>query len=155
MDVLTFKVTKSLTDLSTLDDIKLVKQGSIVPVADASEALARLNGDNAKLTAILNAGLVELAKSEMRANGENWHTFKLDADGDPTDEINGPFEGQVGDSKKISALVTQLAKSVFGLEKGMKGEARATAKTAAMDMIKNTPAIKDGLAKTAALTDEE
>lgn len=149
------RVQKSLTDLSTLEDILLVKPGKFMPVADAAEALARLGGDSNALAEVLNDGLEARAKQELRSTPGGWHTFKLDADGEPTTEVNGPFEGQVGDSTKINGLVSQIAKSVYGYEKGLSKEAKAAAKEAACNFIKSNEVIRAELSKTAALTGDE
>lgn len=151
----TIRVQKTLTDLSTLDDALLVKEGSFSPANDVAEALSAVGGDNTALLEVINDGLRSRAMQALRADGSGWHTFKLDESGEPTDEINGPFEGQVGDSKKINNLILSLAKSVFGFEKGMSKDAKKAAKESAIEMIKTTPAIKNGLAKTAALTAAE
>lgn len=155
MEAQEIKVQKTLTDLSTLEDVTLVKIGSFVPVANVQDALARLNNDSEALNAVINAGLKARAAQELRTSADGWHTFKLDAEGEETSEINGPFTGQVGDSKKINNLVLSLAKSVFGFEKSMSKDQKRAAKESARDMIRNTPAIKDGLSKTAALTADE
>lgn len=155
MEAKDIRVQKSLTDLSTLEDILLVKPGKFMPVADAAEALARLGGDNAALAEVLNDGLEARAKQELRSNPGGWHTFKLDADGEPTTEVNGPFDGQVGDSAKINGLVSQIAKSVYGYEKSMTKEQKQAAKESARTFIKGNQAIRDGLSKTAALTGDE
>jgi hypothetical protein len=149
------RVQKQLTDLSTLDDILLVKPGKFMPVATASEALQRLGGDEKALAEVLNDGLEARAKQELRSTPGGWHTFKLDSDGEPTNEVNGPFEGQVGDSSKISALVSAIAKSVYGYEKGLSKEAKAAAKEQARAFIKSNESIRAGLSKTAALTGDE
>jgi hypothetical protein len=155
MEAQEIRVQKTLTDLATLDDVLLVKSGTFTPVVDAAEALARLGNDSAALQEVINDGLKARAMQELRQTAGGWHTFKKDDTGEDTDEVNGPFEGQVGDSKKINVLVLTLAKSVFGFEKSMSKEQKAAAKEAARSMIKSTPAIKDGLSKTAALTAEE
>lgn len=154
MEAVAIRVQKTLTNLATLDDVLLVKEGKFVPVADAAEALSRLGGDNAALQEVINDGLKARAMQELRTTSGGWHTFK-EVDGETSDEINGPFEGQVGDSKKIGNLVLSLAKSVFGFEKSMSKEAKAAAKESAREFIRATPAIRDGLSKTAALTSEE
>lgn len=150
------RVTKTLTDLSTLDEVLLVKPGKFMPVADAAEALQRLGGDQNALAEVLNDGLEARAKQELRSTAGGWHTFKLDADGEPIiTEVNGPFEGQVGDTTKINGLVSQIAKSVYGYEKGLSPEAKKAAKQSARDFIKANAAIREGLSKTAALTGDE
>ena len=92
---------------------------------------------------------------ELRNDPTGWHAFKLDDEGEPTNELNGPFDGQVADSKKVGNLVLSLAKSVFGFTQNMTKEEKRQTKESAMDMVKSTPAIRNGLAKTAALTTEE
>lgn len=154
MDPITIRVQKTLTNLATLDDVLLVKEGKFAPVADAAEALSRLGGDSAALQEVINDGLKARAMQELRANGGGWHTFK-EVDGELSDEINGPFDGQVGDSKKINGLVLQLAKSVFMLDKTMSPEQKRSAKEQAREFIKANDAIRTGLSKTAALSGDE
>jgi hypothetical protein len=148
-------VTKTLFDLSSFEEVTLVKPVEFMPPATTEEALSRLGGDTAKLMAVIIDGMLSDYKNTLRKTADGWHTFKEDADGEPTSEINGVFTGQVADSKKVNNLKLSLAKSVFGFEKGMAKDAKRAAKEAAAEMIKNTPAIREGLAKTAALADGE
>lgn len=149
------KVQKSLFDLESFDDVTLVKVGTFEPVSDVASALQRLGGDSTKLLAAINAGLEDEAKKALRNTPDGWHTFKVDEAGEETNEVNGPFTGQVADAKKVNTLVLTLAKSVFGFSKDMTKVQKAEAKEQAKTMIKDTPAIRAGLAKTAALTGEE
>ena len=150
MEAIKDVVTKPVFDLSSFEDVTLVKPFEFMPPADVNEALTRLGGDTSKLMAVITSGMLDAFKSELRKTADGWHTYKEDADGEPTDEINGVFQGQVADSKKVNNLKLSLAKSVFGFEKGMSKEQKRAAKESAADMIRNTPAIREGLAKTAA-----
>lgn len=149
------RVQKTLFDLASFDDVLLVKVGQFEPVSDVKDALVRLNGDTAALNKVINDGLKARAMQDLRSTADGWHTFKTDAEGELTDEINGPFDGQVADSKKVGNLVLSLAKSVFGFTKSMSKDEKRAAKEQAMEMVKSTPAIRNGLAKTAALSTEE
>jgi len=143
-------VEKPVFDLSSFEDVTLVKPFEFLPPTDVNEALTRLGGDTAALMAVITSGMLDSYKSELRKTADGWHTYEEDADGEPTDKINGVFQGQVADSKKVNNLKLSLAKSVFGFEKGMSKEAKRAAKEQAAEMIKNTEAIRNGLAKTAA-----
>ena len=152
------KVQKTLFDLHKFDDVLLVKIGTFEPVSvenATKEALQRVNGDTAQLAAIINDGLKARAMQQLRESADSWHTFKVDAEGEYTDEINGPFEGQVADSKMVNNLVLSLSKTIFGFSKDLTKEQKKQAKANAMEMIKNTPAIREGLSKNAALTASE
>jgi hypothetical protein len=148
-------VTKTLFDLGSFEEITLVKPVEFMPPADVNEALSRLGGDTSKLMSVIADGMLTEYKNTLRRTADGWHTFKEDSDGEPTSEINGEFTGQVADMKKVNNLKLSLAKSVFGFEKSMSKEAKRAAKESAAEMIKNTPAIREGLAKTAALAEAE
>ena len=149
------KVQKSLFDLQTFDDVLLGKIEPFTDVVDVKEALHRLNGDTGALNKVINDGLRAHRAQELRNDPTGWHAFKLDDEGEVTNELNGPFDGQVADSKKVGNLVLSLAKSVFGFTQNMSKEEKRQTKESAMDMVKSTPAIRNGLAKTAALTTED
>lgn len=144
-------VERKAFDLEAFDDIVLVKTVEFLPPSDVNEALTRLGGDTSKLMLVITNGMLEAYKNELRSTPDGWHTYEEDSDGEPTEKINGPFTGQVADAKKVNNLKLQMAKSVFGFEKGMTRDQKKAAKEAAAEMIKNTPAIRAGLAKTAAL----
>lgn len=150
MEAIKGVVEKPVFDLGSFEDVTLVKAFEFMPPADVNEALTRLGGDTAALMAVITSGMLDSYKSTLRKTSDGWHTYEEDADGEPTEKINGEFQGQVADSKKVNTLKLSLAKSVFGFEKGMTKEQKRAAKESAVDMIRNTPAIREGLAKTAA-----
>lgn len=148
------KVQKTQFDLAQFDDVTLVKTGEFEPVTDVQGALARLGGDTAALNAVINAGLKAKAMQALRESADGWHTYKVDAEGETTEEVNGPFAGQLADIKVVNGLVLSLSKSVFGFNKDMSKDQKRAAKEQAKEFIKSNPAIREGLAKTAIATDE-
>ncbi len=145
-------IQKTIFDLDTMEEILLVKSVPDFKEAENSnEVLARVGNDTAKMLKLLNDGL-RLAEREQVATGSDpWHTFVVNDEGEYTDEVNGPFTGTIADSKAVNALKLTLAKTVFGFNKNMSKDEKATAKDSALEMIKTTPAIKAGLQKSAAL----
>ena len=141
----TLKIQKSVFDLDSFEDVTLVKEVAYSPVASTEEALARLGNDAAKLIAVINDGLrTELRTSER----ENPAGFVLaDEDGKPTEET---FAGTIADSGKVNAVVLAMAKSVFGLNPKASREEKRKAKDAAINLVRTTPAIVEGLRNSAA-----
>ena len=145
-------LTQTVFDIDTFEDVKLVKAvPDFIPAENTTEVLARVGNDSAKMLELLNAGLKSAERAAVENDGQPWHTFVLDAEGEPTNEVNGPFTGTPADSDKVNALVLTLAKTVFGYAKSMPKPEKAAAKVSAMEMIKTTPAIKTGLQKSAAI----
>lgn len=145
-------IQKTVFDLDTMEEVLLVKAvPDFKPAENSHEVLARVGNDSAKMLELLNNGL-RLAEREAVADGkEPWHTFGVNDEGEYTDEVNGPFTGTIADSKAVNALKLTLAKTVFGFVKSLSKEEKAMAKSNALEMIKNTPTIKAGLQKSAAL----
>lgn len=151
----TIRVQKSLFDLDSFEEVTLVKEGDFTAPTSVQDALHRLGGDSGKLIAVIADGMKAEEMRKLRSTGDGWSTFKKDESGEDTTEINGAFTGKVADSKKVNTLVLTLAKSVFGFGKDMTKEQKKAAKDSAVDMIKNSPPIREGLAKTAALNEDE
>lgn len=145
-------ITKTIFDLSTMDEVTLVKSvPDFIPAENSSEVLARVGNDSAKMLALMNDGLRLAEREAVAANSDPFHTFKLDESGEPTDEVNGPFTGIAADSGKVNALTLTLAKTVFAYSKSMTKDEKRAAKTSALEMIRTNDAIKAGLQKSAAL----
>ena len=144
-------ITKTVFDLVSFDEVTLVKAvPDFVPAENTSEVLARVGNDSTVMLELLNAGLKERERDSVSTNSDPWHTYTLDADGEPTGEINGPFTGTPADMSAVNALQLTLAKTVFGYNKGMTKDEKRAAKNSALDMIKANDAIKAGLQKSAA-----
>ena len=144
------KVQRTVTDLETLDEITLVKPVDFSPVASQADALARLNNDSKKFLANHNEGLWAEAQRQARGNPDGWHSLNDEG------ELNGPFDNsRIADPKAVNALVLILAKTSFGYTKDATAEQKKAARELAMDTIKSTPVIKEGLRKSAALKVEE
>ncbi len=146
-------ITRTIFDLSTMDEVTLVKAvPDFIPAENSAEVLARVGNDSVKLLAIMNDGLRAAEREAVAANSEPFHTYELDESGEPTDKVNGPFTGIAADSGKVNALILTLAKTVFAYSKGMSKDEKRTAKASAMEMVRTNDAIKAGLQKSAAIT---
>jgi hypothetical protein len=139
-------ITQTVFDLESFAEVTLVKEAPpFQEVSSVDEALSRIGNDSNKLLEVINRGLVDEYRNQIRED-ENipWHTF------DEEGEVNGPFEGTIAETKSVNALVLTLAKTVFGYVKDMPKELKKAAKASAMEMVKSTDAIKAGLRKSAA-----
>lgn len=141
------KVTRTVFDLDSFEDVTLVKEYVPPTAASVHEALAHLGNNEARLLSIINIGLKEQAASEARKSTDGW--LQETEEGEIV-----PFSGVQADSKKVNALVLTLAKTVFGFGKDMTKEQKRGAKESAAEMIRTTPAIKEGLRKSAAVSEE-
>jgi hypothetical protein len=144
-------ITQTVFDLNTFDEVLLVKNvPDFIPAENMAEVLVRVGNDSAKVLELVNAGLKSNERAAIETNPQiPWHTFVLDAEGEPTKEINGVFTGTPADFDKVNSLRLTLAKTVFGYSKSMSKAEKSAAKDSAMEMIKTTPAIKAGLQKSA------
>lgn len=136
-------VQKTVFDLDLFDEVTLVKDYEFTPVTSVQEATERLGNDSAKILSVINDGL----RAEMRriavADQTGW--LREDEDGNRT-----PFAGTLANLKLVNQCVLSMAKTVFGFSKDLSPDAKRAAKQSAQDLIKNTPAIREGLQKTAA-----
>ena len=145
-------ITRTIFDLSTMDEVTLVKAvPDFIPAENSAEVLARVGNDSIKLLAIMNDGLRAAEREAVANNTDPFHTYELDESGEPTDKVNGPFTGIAADSGKVNALVLTLAKTVFGYAKNLTKPEKKAAKESALEMIRTNDAIKAGLQKSAAL----
>ena len=142
-------VQKTFFDLDTFADVTLKKEFDFVPVGSVDEALARLGNKADRLLEIVNQGLIGEQRLTEYRKPEGWQILNDEG------ELAGPFSGTPADQKQVNALVLTLAKTVFGFNKDMTAEQKNAARASAMEMIKNTPAIKAGLQKSAALKGDE
>jgi hypothetical protein len=107
------KVEKTVTLLETMDDETLVKVVDFEPATSIEQALTFLGNDSARLLNAVNAGLESEIKDKAREDPANWHRYSKDSEGEPTEEVNGPFTGDILDPKKVSNMVLTFAK-MFG-----------------------------------------
>ena len=142
-NVVEIRRQQSGLDLSTYEDVTLVKVGRFVPITTLEEAKQRVGGDTEKFIAIINEGLeAEAGRSLKNDPTIPWQVE--DEDGTVT-----PFVGMLADAKVVGGLVLNMAKSIFGYSKDSTPEARKAAKQAAKDLIRSNEAMKAGLAKNA------
>lgn len=137
-------IQNTVFDLDSMDEVLLKKVGTFVPPTSIEAALAALGNDSAKLLSVVADGMREHAKSSLKSDTSvAWKVE--DEEGNTSD-----FNGSIADSAKVNGLILNMAKSVFGYTKDMAREAKRAAKESAMGLIKNTPAIRDGLKAQAA-----
>lgn len=141
-------VQDSVFDLDAFDEVTLGKEVEFQKVTTVDEALELLGNQSEKLLAVINDGLKAEARRVAKNEPTGWHRF---IDDDTSKALNGPFEGAPADMSKVNALVLTLAKTVFGFSKDMTREQKAGSKESARTMIQGTPAIREGLKKSAAL----
>ena len=140
----TLTPTKTLFDLDTMSDVTLFKSVEFTPVTSTKEALERLQNNAEKFLKVINDGLEsEAARAAKEDNSIPWMV-----ENDEGESV--AFEGTPADSKAVNGLVLNLAKSVFGYTKESSKDEKRTAKESALQMVKNTPAIVEGLKKNAA-----
>lgn len=132
-------IQNTVFDLDSMDEVTLVKTVHFTPATSVEAALAVVGNDSAKFLEIINEGLKnhtrETAKEDVSIP---W--MVEDEEGNKT-----PFTGAPADSAKVNGLILNMAKSVFGYSKDMARDAKRAAKESAMGLIRNTPAIRDGL----------
>lgn len=138
------KVQRTVFDLDSFEEVLLVKEFDYAPVTSIEEAMAKLGNNAAKLLEVINDGLRGEVRNQVADDPTGWHTF------DDEGEMNGDFTGTIADQKAVNTLVLTLAKTVFGFSKDLDKDAKKASKSAAMEMIKTNPAIKDGLKRSAA-----
>lgn len=140
-------LTRTLFDLDSMSDVTLVKPvPDFEPVSTPQEAMARLGNDSVKLLQVINDGLMGHLRDSVKDDPNiPWNT-----EDEETGELT-LFTGTPADSKAVNGLVLNLAKSVFGYTKDSTPVEKKAAKEAAMEMVKSTPKIVEGLKKNAAL----
>lgn len=151
----TLKGQKSVTDLETMDEVTLIKTLEYSPVTTAEEALARVGNDTSKFLAIINSGLKDETRNAMMQD-PNHPAFVVDEDGKVSDT---PYTGTPAPSEIVNGLVRQLAISIFGYQSVERGTPAAdkealkasnkVARENAVNMIKSTPVMLEGIKKQA------
>lgn len=138
------RTTQAFVNLEDFENVVLVKETTFVPPASIQDALTQLGNDQSKLLAMVSEGMRSDAIRSLRADdSQPW----MDQD----DEGNMvAFTGSVADSKAVNDLRATLAKTLFGYQPGrnQSDEVKAANKKAreqAMEMIRTTDAIKNGL----------
>ena len=136
----------TVIDLETFEEVTVRKEGQFVPAADVSQALARLGNDSAKHLKALNEFLKAEVRRTLGESAGGW--YLLDENGKMTDQS---FTGIQGDKLKYNAFVLNMAKMVAGYHKDMTPEQKEAARQAAIETIKATPVIWDGMKKNCAV----
>lgn len=144
----TLTVQRTITDLATFAEVTVRKESTFVPADSVQSALARLGNDNAKLMKAINEGLKAEERRQLGDTPGDW--LVVDEDGKTTDQ---PFQGIQADNVKVNLFVLQMAKTVYSYNKDMTAEQKTAAKAAAIEMIKSTPVIFEGMKKNCAVTE--
>src|SRR5665213_3151091 len=100
-------VSRSVFDLDTFADVTLSKPVTFEPATTTEDALTRLGGDTAKLLSVINEGLLEVRKREVRADDSAWMQEVEGEDGAIALEA---FDGTIADQKMVNNLVLNIAK---------------------------------------------
>lgn len=148
MKNLTIPVQDTVFDLDAFDEVTLGKEVTYATVETVDEALELMGNQSEKLLQVINDGLKAEARRVAKNDPTGWHRY---IDDDTSKGLNGVFAGQPADMSKVNSLVLTLAKTVFGFHKDLSREQKGAAKENAKSMIQNTPAIREGLKKSAAL----
>lgn len=135
-------VRKQVFDIDEFDNMTLVQEVPAPSITSLQDALAAVGNDESKLIELLKIGFEDKLREETRAKSEGWHTFKKNADGEDTIEINGPYTGTAADDSRVTALVLSMAKNMYA---NLYATDRKAAKDKARELIKNTPAIRQDL----------
>jgi hypothetical protein len=140
-------ITKSGLNGADFEPITLVRVENFEPVTDLSAALAAVGNDEKALLAVVNSGLQDRIRETARNSATGWHTYALNADGEPTKEVNGPFEGTLLDStveEKLNGAILAFAKMdeayTAGTTKTEKSQNRKNAKESARALLLGNPA---------------
>jgi len=135
-------ITTKVFDLKTFADVTLGREFSPAPaLTSMEEALAFFGNDEAKILAALNAEKLESEVKAAKNSAEPWHSFVLDADGEPTETLNGVADIVPVNEKLVNDLVLNLAKQHFGFAKSASIEAKRAAKAKALAHVKTQPAL--------------
>jgi hypothetical protein len=138
-------VQRTIFDLDTFTEVTVVKEHAPAPeITSVAQALELLGNDSKRLFALIQGGLEADIKRDAGDSPDGW-MYETE-DGEMV-----PFAGTRADMDAVNKLRLTLAKTVFGLDKSMTAEVKQGLKDKAMEMIQNTPAIKEGLKKSAAL----
>lgn len=138
------KVQRTVFNLDEFESVTVGKMVPFKPVGSVEEALSELNSDTSKLLELINKGREASVRDAAYNQNDGW--FDLDDSNAVTKE---PFDGTITEPKHVNQTVSVLAKTIFGYNKDMKKEDKAAAKKNAMDMVRNTETIREGLKKRA------
>lgn len=135
----TKKIQRTVFDLASFDDVKLVKS---IPVpakpTTLEEALAAVGNDSAKLLDVIHNGLVEAAVESARADISGFVIDDPDNEGEPV-----PYTGAYANEEKVDKInkaVLALAK-LNGFEKSLDPEKKRELKEAAREFLRSNPAM--------------
>lgn len=148
------QIRKPIFDLNSFDEVTIVKSCPVpAPATSVEDVMSRIGGDTAKLMTILNKGLVELTREELKSNDTvPWMQENEDGTLTPIENV------QPADMAAVNSIVLNLAKTVFGFknpreakadEKESVRAANRASKEKALEFIKSNDVIKAGLIESA------
>jgi len=149
------KISRRIFDLNTFEEMTLVKScPDPAPATSVEDVMARIGGDTSKLMSILNKGLVELTREELK-NNDSVPEMVENEDG----TLAAVENVQPADMGAVNNVVLTLAKTVFGFknprdakpeEKEAVRVANRQSKEKALEFIKGNDTLKAGLIASAA-----
>ncbi len=149
------KTQRTFFDLDTFTEVTVQKTFIPLPaVTTVAEAQTRLGNQTDRLLEIINVGLVAEQRIQQGKDPRGW---KVMDEGEVTDS---DFTGTPADMKKFNALRLTLAKTSaapmlgFDWESASK-EQKETIQEEALKLMRDTPMIRNGLKKSAAMKIEE
>jgi hypothetical protein len=149
------KAQRTFFDLDTFTEVTVQKTFIPLPaVSTIAEAEARLGNDTARLLEIINVGLVAEQRTQQGSDPRGW---KVMEEGEVTDN---DFVGTPADMKKFNALRLTLAKTSAAPMLGLDWESaskvqKESIQEEALKLMRDTPMIRNGLKKSAAMKIEE
>lgn len=133
-------VRRQVFSFETFGKVSLAKN-YVVPQGfkTLQDALAGVGNDESKLVALINAGVLEQAADTAKASNEGWTIAENNAPS--TKEYTGEFIS----AKNVLATARTLAMTIFGMTPEMTKDEKKAKRQQALEVIKNTPALRDGL----------
>ena len=138
------KISKrSFFDFESFDTVVAGKEydaPSLPPGATMEQILSVVGNDAAKLAALVEVGLQAQANDAAYGSLEGW--FALDENKAITAV---PYVPSGADASDVNDMKRTLARTIFGYSVDDSKEVKDAKMQSALEMIKNTPAIRDGL----------
>ena len=144
-------LTKNVFDLATFDNVKVGIEFTPTPaLSTMQDALAYLGNDESKIVAAINKLKVEgEEKAALDQPISAFHSFVDDED--ESKGLNGPANVVEAHEDTVNTAVLNIAKQVYGYQRGLGSEHNKAARQKAIDYIRANPAVKDGLAALSAI----
>ena len=129
------KVSQSVFDLDSKQDVTLFKAGEFTPVENMQEFVSRLANDQKEILSIVNEGLRSHFRDQLKADSSvPW--MQENEEGELEAFSGTPISEEA--SKKLQVSVLGMAK-VLGYEKSLSREQKKALKEQAQEMILSNP----------------